>query len=148
MKNFYDLLTWRDATKNSFPERLFFYPPDEFSGDLKIYISFEEREAHLTQRSVHVGFADNAVPTQILENLLKLVAELWKHAVVSAASFKEWRSPDTHGSLETAAPWHHALFLWRMRCWRYRSCWALLNPKRPVRFDLLSLGFRADKYAA
>src|SRR6266478_2049124 len=81
MKNFYDLLTWRDATKNSFPERLFFYPPDEFSGDLKIYISFEEREAHLTQRSVHVGFADNAVPTQILENFLKLVAELWKHSL-------------------------------------------------------------------
>src|SRR6266581_2046374 len=94
MKNFYDLLTWRDAAKNSFPERLFFYPPDEFSGDLKIYISFEEREAHLTQRSVHVGFADNAVPTQILENFLKLVAELWKHAVVSAAPFNEWRSPD------------------------------------------------------
>src|SRR6266478_4540636 len=108
MKNFYDLLTWRDATKNSFPERLFFYPPDEFSGDLKIYISFEEREAHLTQRSVHVGFADNAVPTQILENFLKLVAELWKHAVVSAAPFNEWRSPDAHGSLETAAPWHRA----------------------------------------
>src|SRR5437773_8791540 len=104
MKNFYDLLTWPDAAKNSFPERLFFDLRDESFGDLKIYICFEEREAHLTQRSVHVGFADNAVPTQILENFLKLVAELWKHAVVSAAPFNEWRSPDAHGSLETAAP--------------------------------------------
>ena len=94
MKNFYDLLTGRDAAENSFAERFFFYPRDEFSGDLKIYISFEEREAHLTQRSVHVGFADNAVPTQVLENFLKLVAKLWKHGVVSAASFKEWRSRD------------------------------------------------------
>src|SRR5437762_10991403 len=85
MEDFYDLLTGRDAAENSFAERFCFYPPDEFSGDLKIYIRFEQRQAHLTQRGVHVRFADNAVPTQILENFLKLVAKLWKHAVVSAA---------------------------------------------------------------
>src|SRR5438094_8276909 len=104
MEDFYDLLTGRDAAENSFAERFFFYPPDEFSGDLKIYIRFEQRQAHLTQRGVHVRVADDATPTQILENSLKLVAELRKHGVVSAALFKEVRSPDSHGSLETAAP--------------------------------------------
>src|SRR4029077_12031973 len=89
MEDFYDLLTGRDAAENSFAKRFFFYPPDEFSGDLKIYIRFEQRQAHLTQRGVHVRFADDAVPTQILENFLKLIAELWKHDYTSICSCGE-----------------------------------------------------------
>src|SRR6266576_2242805 len=49
MKNFYDLLTWPDAAKNSFPERLFFDLRDESFGDLKIYICFKQRQTHLSQ---------------------------------------------------------------------------------------------------
>jgi hypothetical protein len=35
----------------------------------------------VTQSGVDVGFADRAMPTQLFENLLKLVAELWKHKI-------------------------------------------------------------------
>src|SRR2546427_8402235 len=79
VENFYNLLTRRDAAENSFPERFFFDPRDESSCNLKVYIRFNERQTHLAQCSVDVGFANNAVPTQVLENILKLVAELRKH---------------------------------------------------------------------
>ena len=79
MKNFYDLLTRRNAAKYTFAKRLFFYASNEFSGDLKINIRFEQRHPNLAQRSVDVRFADNAVSTEVFENLLKLVAKLRKH---------------------------------------------------------------------
>ena len=41
MENFYDLLPRRDAAKHGFPERLFFYPGNEFLRDLKIDIRFQ-----------------------------------------------------------------------------------------------------------
>ena len=79
MKNFYDLLTWRNAAKYSFSERFLFYPGNEFSSDLKINIRFKQRHANLTQCSVDIRLADNAVSTEVFENLLKFVAKLRKH---------------------------------------------------------------------
>ena len=79
MKNFYDLLTRRNAAKDTFAKRFLFYARNKFSGDLKINICLEQRHPNLAQRSVDVRFADNAVPTEIFENLLKFVAKLRKH---------------------------------------------------------------------
>src|SRR5262249_61143964 len=79
VKNFDDLLTGYNATKDTFAERFLFYPGDEFSGDLKIDVRFKQRHAHLAQRSVDVRLTDNAVPAEVLENVLKLIAELRKH---------------------------------------------------------------------
>jgi hypothetical protein len=79
VKDFYDLLTGRNAAKHSFAERFLFYAANEFSGDLKIDVGFKQCQAHVAQCSVDVRLADNAVPTEFFENLLKLIAELWKH---------------------------------------------------------------------
>ena len=54
MKNFYNLLTGRNAAKHSFTERFLFYAGNEFSGDLKINIRFKQRHAHLPQGDVDV----------------------------------------------------------------------------------------------
>jgi hypothetical protein len=86
MKNFYDLLTWRDAAKNSFPERLFFDLRDEFFGDLKIYICFKQRQTHLSQGGFNIRFTERAMAAQFLENFLKLFAELWKHHVTQGGA--------------------------------------------------------------
>ena len=47
--------------------------------DLVIDIGLEEREPHLAHGVADVRLADRAVSAQILENILKLVAELGKH---------------------------------------------------------------------
>ncbi len=54
VKNFYDLLTRRNAAKYTFAKRFLFYASNEFSGDLKINIRFEQRHPNLAQRSVDV----------------------------------------------------------------------------------------------
>src|SRR5438552_18456321 len=82
MKNFYDLLTRRNAAKHSFAERFLFYAGNEFSGDLKIDVGFKQCHANVAQCSVDVRFADNPVPTEFFENLLKLVAKLWNSDVI------------------------------------------------------------------
>src|SRR5919204_3772838 len=79
MKNFYDLLAGRNAAKYGFSKRLFFDTCNELFGDLKIDISFEQSQPHLTQRGVDVRFADRAVSPQLFENILKFVGELGKH---------------------------------------------------------------------
>src|SRR5207253_8023215 len=80
MKNFYDLLTWRNAAKNSFPERHLFDLRDESFGDLKIYICFNQRQTHVSQGGFNIRFTERAMAAQFLENFLKLFAELWKHS--------------------------------------------------------------------
>jgi hypothetical protein len=79
VENFYDLLTGRNAAKHTFAKRVLLYAGNEFSGDLKINIRFEQRHPNLAQRSVDVRLADNAVSTEVFENLLKFVAKLRKH---------------------------------------------------------------------
>src|SRR4051812_13072356 len=81
MKDFYDLLTRRNTAKHSFAERFLFYASNEFSGDLKVNICLKQRHANLTQCSVDVRLADNAVSTEVFENLLKSIAKLGKHDV-------------------------------------------------------------------
>src|SRR6266513_5649643 len=81
MENFNNLLTRRNAAKNVFPERFFFDAGNEFFGDLKIDISFEQSQPHLAQCSVDVRFADRAVSTQLFEYVLQFVAELRKHGL-------------------------------------------------------------------
>src|SRR5437773_2393312 len=144
MENFYNLLTRRDAAENSFPERFFFDPRHESSGDLKVYIRFNQRQTHLAQCSVDVGFADNAVSTQVFENFLKLVAELLKHdakgVAPSGAVPSAWQ-------LESRRFWKKRLSFWRCYgLWRCYSLWcccpsgrAFLNSKCPVCFDFFPL---------
>ena len=47
MKNFYDLLTRRNAAKNAFSKRFFFNTCNEFFGDLKIDVGFKQGQPHL-----------------------------------------------------------------------------------------------------
>ncbi len=79
MKNLNDLLTGRDASQHFLAQRLLFDPRDETLRDLKIDIRFQQREAHLAHRIVDVRLADRAMPAQVLENVLQLIAELRKH---------------------------------------------------------------------
>src|SRR5438067_8248974 len=79
VENFYDLLPWRNTANNCFTQRFLPDASNEFSCDLKIDIRFEQRQAHLTQSSVDIRFADNPMPTELFENFLKFVAKLWKH---------------------------------------------------------------------
>src|SRR5438067_11946293 len=83
VENFYDLLPWRNTANNCFTQRFLPDASNEFSCDLKIDIRFEQRQAHLTQSSVDIRFADNPMPTELFENFLKLVAKLWKHNVIT-----------------------------------------------------------------
>ena len=85
MKNLNDLLAGRDAAQHFLAQRFFFDARDETLRDLKIDIRLEQREAHLPQRIVDVRLADRAVTAQILEDVLKLIAELRKHALVQFA---------------------------------------------------------------
>src|SRR5437899_6987437 len=79
VENFYELLSGRNTANNRFAQRFFLYVRNESSGHLEIDIRFEQRQAHLTQSGVDIRLADNAMPTELLENFLKLVAKLWKH---------------------------------------------------------------------
>src|SRR5438552_19063091 len=86
MKNFHDLLTWPDAAKNSFPERLFFDLRDVSFGDLKIYICFKQRQTHFSQGGFNICFTERAMAAQFLENCLKPFAELWNHNVTQGGA--------------------------------------------------------------
>src|SRR5262245_8636925 len=79
MKNLNDLLAWSDTAQHFFSERLCFNPSDKILRDLKINVSFQKGEAHLPKSINNVCFTDCAMPAQIFENILKLVAELRKH---------------------------------------------------------------------
>ena len=49
-----------------------------FSGDLKIDIGFEQRQANLAQRGVDVRLVDHAMSTKLFEDVLKFVARVVK----------------------------------------------------------------------
>src|SRR3954469_7056648 len=83
MKNLNDLLTRRDAAEHFLAERLLLDPSDELLGNLEIDIRFQQREAHLPERVIDVGFADRAMTAKVLKDVLKLVAELRKHTKLS-----------------------------------------------------------------
>src|SRR5262252_2596541 len=87
MENLNDLLAGCDAAKNSFSKRLLFNAGDEFFGDLKIDIGFEQSQSHLSQRGVDVRFADRAVSTQVSEDILKFVGELRKHNQIKGPKY-------------------------------------------------------------
>ena len=91
VKNFHDLLTRRNAAKYTFAKRFLFYASNEFSGDLKVNICLKQRHANLTQCSVDVRLADNAVSTEVFENLLKSIAKLGKHEY-GCPPIAPWRS--------------------------------------------------------
>src|SRR5207248_3191176 len=74
-----DLLPWRNAAEHFFAERLFFDPCDELLRDLEIDIGFQQREPDLPERVINVGLTDRPVSAKILEDVLKLIAELRKH---------------------------------------------------------------------
>ena len=79
MKNLNDLLAGRDAAQHFLAERLLFDPRDEILRDLEIDIRFQQREPHLPQRVIDVRLADRPMTAKILEDVLKLIAELRKH---------------------------------------------------------------------
>ena len=76
VKNLHDLLPGRDAPQNFFAQRLLFHARDETLRHLEIDIRFQERQPHLPQGIVDVRLRDRTMPAQVLENILKLVAEL------------------------------------------------------------------------
>ena len=76
MKNLHDLLAGRDAAQHFLAERLFLDPRDEILRDLVIDIRLKQGEPHLAHRVVDVRLADRTVTAQVLENILKFVAEL------------------------------------------------------------------------
>src|SRR5438876_12025363 len=117
MKNLNDLLTGRDAPQHLLAERFFSDARDEVLGNLKIDIRLEEREPNLPQRIIDVRFADRAVSTQVLEDVLQLVAELRKHNEPGVAC----------ASL---------LFLLRRRCPRCRRWWQRGRGHRSAFVDL------------
>ncbi len=82
MEDFDDLLARRHAAEHFRAECLVFDPPDERLGDLEMHVRFQQSEAHLTHGVVDVGLADRALPAQVLEDILELVAELGKHGRV------------------------------------------------------------------
>src|SRR4029077_12146197 len=140
VENFYDLLPGRNAANNCFTQRFLLDAGNKFSGDLKIDIRFEQRQAHLTKSSIDVRLADNAMSPELFENLLKLVAKLWKHNLIMRS-----RGRDRQHARWACSP---ELFFCR---WRRRCCpsgRAFFDSKSPVRLDLLTRRFRADKYAA
>src|SRR6185437_7665478 len=85
MKNLNDLLARRDTAQDFLTQGLFPYARDKTFRDLEIDIRLEQRKADLPQRVVNVRLADCAVTAQVLENVLKFIAELRKHALVQFA---------------------------------------------------------------
>ena len=79
VENLNDLLARRNASEHRFAKRFFFDSGDEFFGDVKIDIGFEQRETDLAQRSINIFLADLSVTAEILENLLQPIAQLRKH---------------------------------------------------------------------
>src|SRR5262249_12217886 len=79
MKNLNDLLAGRDTAQDFLTQRFFLYPRDKTFRDLEIDIRFEQCKADLAKRVVNVRLADRAVTAQILEDVLKFIAELRKH---------------------------------------------------------------------
>ena len=79
MKNLNDLLAGRDAPQHLLAQRLVFDACDEVLRYLEVDICLQQGEPNLPERVVDVGFADRAMPAQVLENVLQLIAELRKH---------------------------------------------------------------------
>ena len=85
VENLNDLLARRNASEHRFAKRFFFDSGDEFFGDVKIDIGFEQRETNLAQRGIDVLLVDFSVTAEILKDLLQLVAQLRKHEVEGRA---------------------------------------------------------------
>ena len=79
MKNLNDLLTGRNAAHDFLAQRFLLNARDEILGDLEIDVRLQQREPHLPHRIIDVRLADRSVTTEILEDVLQLVAELRKH---------------------------------------------------------------------
>ena len=81
MKNLNDLLARRDTAQDFLTQSFFLYARDKTFRNLEVDIRLEQCKADLPQRIVNVRLADRAVAAQVLENVLKLIAELRKHSV-------------------------------------------------------------------
>ena len=79
VENFDDLLAWGHAAEHVRAERFLLHPGDEGLRHLKMHVRLQERQAHLPHGVGDVAFADGPVATQVLEDVLELVAELGKH---------------------------------------------------------------------
>ena len=79
MKNFYDLLARSHAAKHLFAERFFFHPGDKILRDLEIHIRIEQGQPHLAEGIGDIRFRDPPLPSQVFENILKLVGKSAKH---------------------------------------------------------------------
>src|SRR5437660_5943389 len=85
VENLNDLLARRNASEHRFAKRFFFDSGNEFFGDVKIDIGFEQRETDLAQRRIDVLLADFSVTAETLKDLLQLVAQLRKHEMEGRA---------------------------------------------------------------
>lgn len=123
MENFYDLLTRCNAAKNGFSKRFLFNACNEFFGDLKIDVGFEQSQAHLPQGCVDVRFADRAVSTQLFEDVLKFVRELGEHADKKLnVAAHNLRMADAFCAMASAHPRDRARLFFRGRYGRSRPC--------------------------
>ena len=138
MKNLNDLLTGRDAAQHFLAQRLFFDPRDEILRDLEINIRLQQREAHLPHGIVDIRFADRAMPAQILENILKLIAELRKHnecgtrPAVDSSSSAATAAAVATAEQPAAGGWSAGTRVF-------------IDVKGPMRLHFLAARFRADE---
>ena len=79
VENFNDLLTGRHAAEHRFAKRFFLHPRDEILRDLEIYIRVEKGETHLAKGLGDIRLRDSPLPSQVFENILKLVGKSAKH---------------------------------------------------------------------
>jgi hypothetical protein len=66
----YDLLARSEAAEDFLPDCSFLDPADEVLDNFEVYISLEERQAHLAQGLFNVVFLENAPAPELLENNL------------------------------------------------------------------------------
>ena len=74
-----DLLRRRQAAKHILPERPIAHAVDERLDDLEVDVGFEQREADLAERRLHVLRRQPCLAPQGLENVLKAIAERLEH---------------------------------------------------------------------
>ena len=86
MENLDDLLTGRDRPDDVLAEGLVLDLRDKILRDLKMNVGLEQRHAHLAHRVADVRLGERTVAAQVLENILKLVAELGKHGTAKLAA--------------------------------------------------------------
>jgi len=76
IKDFYNLLPWRNRTQDLLTERLAFYSADEIFRDLKMDVGFQQGQANLSQSVVNVCLRNGPMTPEVFEYVLEFVGKL------------------------------------------------------------------------